>query len=106
MAQTFNSDIAVLGTLDSNHLGDSIKEQIEQQIGDSWNKRVPLLTAELSQEREHDTQKVAELETQLAELQTKYNEAVRQFNAAIETINAMAARLSALEANYDPTIIK
>lgn len=102
----FNSDVIVLGTLETNKLGDSLREQIEQQIGDSWDKRVPLLTAEFSQEREETMQRIAELEAKLAELQTKYNDAVRQFNVAIETINAMSARLSALEANYDPTIIK
>lgn len=106
MAQTFNSDIAVLGTLEATRFGDNLAEIIKSEIHESQNECLILADERISERIEEVGTRIARLEGRIDALSEKYNEAIRRFNATIEAVNSISERLSAIEANYDPTIIK
>lgn len=133
MAQKFNGNVEVGGTLlagilESEVLGDKLKETVQRFIAEYGDKTVHDLFSEKEQniteslaefeqafslQRETleqtfctQMQKYEEMKTELTAMTEKYNEAVKHFNAAIETINNLTERVAALEVNYDPTIIQ
>lgn len=133
MAQKFNGDVEVGGTLraakvESERLGNKLKEAIRRFISEYGEEKINDLFADtmqniteslaeserafslqrqtLEQQLDEQTQNYNATRQALEVMTEKYNEAVTHFNAAIQTINGLNERLTALEANYDPTIIE
>lgn len=109
MAQKFNEDVVVIGTLTATALNGELSDCVRSQIDDIIEPiavGVDDAVGRLAYQADKLNTRLLAAEAELEVVKAQNKALADSYNTAINVINNLSERLAALESNYDPTVIK
>lgn len=109
MAQTFNEDVDVKGTLTATVISGELSDGVRSQIDDIIEPiavGVDDAVGRLAYQADKLDTRLLAAEAELEAVKAQNKALADSYNNAIKVINNLSERIAALESNYDPTVIK